>query len=203
MNDFLAFQIHGGADHGGLADSVASLLVFIEGLTSHGPGGFIPALLPGVASLANIHPLLVHFPIAFFTAFFLIDCLAVLVKKEQWRTIASYLLYLGAFSAIFTVAAGFMAANTVAHGGDVHDIMENHEHIGLGILGLSWLLSLWRAKAGPLKGGANVLFLLLAALLWLLVIFGADLGGLMVYKYGVAVEAVAVPEGGFVHEHHD
>jgi uncharacterized membrane protein len=201
MNNLFAFQIHGGADHGGVADSVAGLLVFMEGLTSHGSGGFLSALLPGIAAMSNIHPLLVHFPIAFLTGFFVLECLAVLAKKDAWREIASYLLYLGSFSAVFTVIAGFIAANTVAHGGNVHAIMENHEHIGLGILGLSLLLSAWRAAAGVQKGGANVFFLLMAAVLSLLILLGADLGGLMVYKYGVAVEAVPVPEGGFSHEH--
>ena len=32
---------------------------------------------------------------------------------------------------------------------------------------------------------------------------GADLGGLMVYNYGVAVKAGQVPEGGHDHEHGD
>jgi hypothetical protein len=33
---------------------------------------------------------------------------------------------------------------------------------------------------------------------------GADLGGLMVYHYGVSVKAAAVPEDGYMHKHqHD
>jgi len=201
MTNFLSFQIHGGADHGGgIAESVASLLAFFEGVSTQGPGGLFSAVMPGLAAMDNVHPLLVHFPIAFLWAFFALDFVGTLAKKKQWRAVASWLLYLGAVAAVFTVTAGFIAANTVAHGDNVHDIMERHEHIGISVLSLAALLSLWRIKSGNLlQGGANSLFLMLAALLCVLLSLGADLGGLMVYKYGVAVEAVEIH--GNSHEH--
>ncbi|MDP2903236.1 MAG: DUF2231 domain-containing protein [Methylovulum sp.] len=196
MNNFISFQIHGDADHGGgIAESVASLLAFFEGTATQGPGGFFSAIMPGLASMENIHPLLVHFPVAFLLAFFALDFVGTLVKKPQWRGVASWLLYLGTIAAVFTVTAGFMAANTVAHGDNVHAIMERHEHIGILVLTLAAVLSLWRIRSGSLiQGAANTLFLMLAALLCALLSLGADLGGLMVYKYGVAVEAVIVPD---------
>ena len=105
---------------------------------------------------------------------------------------------------MFTVIAGFMAAGSVVHGGNVHEIMESHEHFGLSVLSLSIALSAWRIKSGGLiRGVANTLFLLLAAMLCVLMVLGADLGGLMVYQYGVAVKAVPVTEGGHDHEHAD
>lgn len=203
MNNFLSFQIHGGADHGGgVADSVASLLAFFEGLTAHDSPGIFPALMPGIANMDNIHPLLVHFPIAFLSAFFALDLVGTLAKKPQCRNVAGWLLYLGTVAAVFTVTAGFIASVTVAHGVDVHAIMERHEHFGVSVLTLAILLSAWRLKAGGVvQGGANSFFLILAALLCVLMMLGADLGGLMVYKYGVAVKAVQVPDAD-VHEHH-
>lgn len=202
MNNFLSFQIHGGADHGGgIADSIASLLTFFEGLTAHDSPGIFPALMPGLSSMDNIHPMLVHFPLAFLSTFFVLDVAGTLAKKQHWRNVASWLLYFGAVTALFTVIAGFMAANSVAHGDNVHDIMERHEHFGVSVLSLAILLSAWRAKSGgTIQGGANVFFLMLSALLCVLMTLGADLGGLMVYKYGVAVEA-AKTNGAEVHEH--
>jgi hypothetical protein len=47
------------------------------------------------------------------------------------------------------------------------------------------------------------LFLLLSALLCVLMVLGADLGGLMVYHYGVAVEAAPVPEDSSGHVHNN
>ncbi len=205
MNNFLSFQIHGDADHGGgIAESVASLLAFFEGTVTHGSGGFFSAIMPGLTSMDNIHPLLVHFPIAFLLAFFALDVVGTLLKNPQWRSVASWLLYLGTIAAVFTVTAGFLAANTVAHGENIHAIMERHEYIGISVLTLATVLSLWRIKSGGLiQGGANALFIILAALLCVLLSLGADLGGLMVYKYGVAVEVVIVPDNHHEHSSHE
>lgn len=202
MNNFMSFQIHGGADHGnGIADSVASLLAFFEELSTHDSAGIFSILMPGISSMNNIHALLVHFPIAFLSTFFALDMVGTLAKKQHWRNVASWLLYFGTVAAVFTVIAGFIAAGSVAHGQDVHAIMERHEHLGVSVLSLAILLSAWRLKSGGvIQGGANSFFLILAALLCVLMLLGADLGGLMVYKYGVAVKAVQVPDVG-VHEH--
>lgn len=202
MYNLLSFQIHGGADHGGVAESLDSLLGFIEGLAGLSPGGMFAAIMPGVSGMANIHPLLVHFPIALLFTFFALDMAATLAKKPAWRTIASALLYFGAVAAGFTVLAGFIAADSVPHGEEVHEIMENHEHLGVSVLSLALVLSLWRMKAGaPLKGLANGLFLAASGFLCLLLALGADLGGLMVYHYGVAVAAAPLPTSAAEHDH--
>ena len=201
MNNFLSFQIHGGGDHDGIAESVSSLLAFFENLSTQGPGDIFSSIMPGIAGMDNIHPLLVHFPITFLSAFFALDLVGTLAKKAQWRSVASWFLYLGTVAALFTVIAGFIAASSIAHGQNVHDIMERHEHFGISVLSLALVLSIWRIKSGGLiRGGANSFFLILSALLCVLMMLGADLGGLMVYHYGVAVKAVQAPEGGHDHE---
>jgi uncharacterized membrane protein len=154
--------------------------------------------------LENIHPLLVHFPIAFLSAFFVVDVIGVLAKKAQWRYVASWLLYLGSIAAVFTVMAGLSAADSVEHNEDVHEIMERHEHIGIAVLSLSLFLSAWRLKRWGLHSkGGNTVFLCLSGVLCVLLSLGADLGGLMVYQQGVSVrQTVSVsetqPEAGLV-----
>lgn len=203
MNNFLSFQIHGGADHGGgIVESLASLLAFFEKLSTQGPGDIFSSIMPGIAGMDNIHPLLVHFPIAFLTAFFALDLVGTLAKKPQWRSVASWFLYFGTVAALFTVIAGLIAANSVPHGQNVHDIMERHEHFGISVLSLAVVLSIWRIiRGGLIRGGANSFFLILSALMCVLMMLGADLGGLMVYHYGVAVKAVQAPVGGHDHMH--
>jgi uncharacterized membrane protein len=203
MNNFLSFQIHGGADQGtGIADNVASLLVFFESLSTQKPEDIFSSLMPGIVGMDNIHPLLVHFPIAFLSAFFALDVVGTLAKKTQWRSVASWFLYLGTVAAVFTVITGLIAADSVVHGQDVHGIMERHEYIGISVLSLAIVLSIWRMKSGSLiRGGANSFFLILSALVFVLIMLGADLGGFMVYKYGVAVEAVPIPGGSDNHVH--
>ena len=191
VNNIISFQIHGGGDHGGgAAHNVADMLVLIEGLLAREPSEIFVAIMPGIASLDNIHPLLVHFPIAFLLGFFLLDLIASLAGKKQWREAATAMLYFGTIGAALSVAAGFVAADTVAHGDDVHDIMTRHQIIGVSVLSLAALLSLWRLLAGSvITGAANVFFQTLSGVLCILLMLGADLGGLMVYRYGVSVDS--------------
>jgi uncharacterized membrane protein len=204
MTNFLSFRIHGGADHegGGIMESVSSLLAFFENLATQGPEAFFSSLMPGISGMDNLHPLLVHFPIAFLSVFFALDLVATLAKKTQWRSVASWFLYIGTVAAILTVITGLIAADSVAHGEDVHGIMEHHETIGISVLALAIVLSLWRMKSGALiRGGVNGFFLVLSSFLFVLILLGADLGGFMVYKYGVAVDAAPVPEDSARHVH--
>jgi uncharacterized membrane protein len=203
MNNYLSFQIHGGADQGGgITESITSLLVFFENLSTKGPGDIFSSIMPGITGLDNLHPLLVHFPIAFLSTFFALDLVGTITKNPESRRVATWLLYFGTVAALITVIAGLIAAENVAHGSNVHDIMERHEQIGIAIFSTTVLLSIWRIKSGILpKGGANNFFLFLSALMCLLMMLGADLGGLMVYKYGVAVEAAQAPEDNYSHVH--
>ncbi|MGJ0517148.1 MAG: DUF2231 domain-containing protein [Methylomicrobium sp.] len=199
----LTFMVHGGADHdGGVAAAVAGLLSFLEKLAGMEPPEIFAEIFPGIASMQNIHPLLVHFPLAFLSTFFVLDLAGSLFRKPNWRVVASWLLYLGAVSSIFTATAGLIAAESVPHGGGVHEIMENHERYGITVVIMSLLLSAWRVlKGGAIEGPANSLFLILAAVMCGVMTLGADLGGLMVYRYGVSVSAVPVTEDALMHSH--
>jgi uncharacterized membrane protein len=198
MNNFLTWRVHGSADHdGGLLGVLTSLLTTFENLNNSGGGcgGIFSTLFPGLAGLDNIHPLLVHFPIAFLSMFFVLDVIATLFKKPHWRDIANYFLYFGAVGACFTVIAGFEAAYSVDHNAVVHEIMLRHQYLGVSVLILAVFLSLWRLKSSAeISGGANHFFLILSGLMGLLLILGADLGGQMVYNYGTAVQTVQTPD---------
>jgi uncharacterized membrane protein len=190
LNDHLTFAVHGGGDSGGgVAGGVENFLSFLEVLVRQSPSESLDSVLPGIVALQNIHPLLVHFPIALLTLFFALDLIGSLAKRPEWRQIAGAFLYLGTLFAACTVAAGLAAAETVAHGGDVHEIMEHHEHLGISVLSLAAALSAWRLLSkGRIVGPANTLYLLAAGILSGLLAFTADLGGLMVYKHGVSVQ---------------
>jgi uncharacterized membrane protein len=151
------------------------------------------SFLPGIGAMDNIHPLFVHYPIALFTAFFVAEFFGVVLKNEDFRCAASFCLYLGTIAAVFTVAAGYYAAATVEHSEKVHAIMENHEGFGVTVLIIAAVLSAWRLyvrrKFSPKLQLAH---LALAFILAVVIALGADLGGLMVYKYGVGGQAVKI-----------
>jgi len=205
LNTNLQFAVHGGADSGGgVAGMVAGFLGFVEGLLQLSPGEMFANLMPGLSALENLHPLFVHFPIALISLFCVLDLAGSLMRKAEWRRAADWFLYTGVLFSAMTVAAGLIAAGSVPHGGDVHEIMENHEHMGIFVLLMATALAVWRWFAkGHISGPANTLYHICSVILAGLLIFTADLGGLMVYRYGVAVEPVmeSNKEAAARHEH--
>lgn len=197
LTNDLVIAVHGGGEGGGLVGALVAILSFIESLLQLRPVEIGAVLMPGLAGLPNLHPLVVHFPIALLSLSFLVDLAASLSQRSQWRTFAAGLLYLGAGFAAMTVLAGLFAAASVPHGDNVHDIMERHEHLGLAVLILAVALSAWRFMGKPISYG----YWVIAAGLCGVLIITADLGGLMVYHYGVGVSAVDVTESAAQHQH--
>lgn len=204
IENVLSFSVHGGGDSPGVAGSVDNLLTGIESLLVMSPAQIFAELMPGIAAMENFHPLFVHFPIALLSLFFVLDALGTLTRNMLIRDVASWFLYFGTLFAGIAVAFGLHAADTVAHGDDVHMIMEHHEHLGISVLSLAIVLSGWRffARDG-ISGSWNTLHLSMAAVLATMLAFTADLGGLMVYGYGVAVAPVtaANQDAAMAHQH--
>jgi uncharacterized membrane protein len=205
INDGLSFQVHGGGGHeGGVGAALSDVLVSLDSLSGQSGADVLAALLPGVAGMANLHPLMVHFPIALLVMFFWVELAASFFRQASWRTVASGLLYLGTLCAGVAVYLGLQAAETVAHDEAVHIIMEKHELFGFGVLGLAAFLAVWRWFFNVHKHlGVQVVYLLFAGLLNVLIVFGADLGGLMVYQHGVSVKSNNTPLVGLPEHKHD
>ena len=66
-------------------------------------------ILPGASQLQNIHPLIVHFPIALFIMSALFEALAVWRKQPLFASVAYFNLLAAAISIPFTVATGLAA----------------------------------------------------------------------------------------------
>ena len=196
--------VHGGS-HGEADGGLVGMLDrFLETLS--GGGGPDPTtswrMFGGIEALgSNIHPLIVHFPIAFLSAFLLLEVLGLGLRNPAVRQVASGMLYLGAFSAIAAAGAGLLAEATVPHGAEVHEIMEWHERAWLTVAGLSVIMAVWRAVSrARFSAMAQALHLFVAALISVCLVFGADLGGLMVYQHGVGVKSLQ--ETAAIHHHH-
>ncbi|MCK4492881.1 MAG: DUF2231 domain-containing protein [Methylococcales bacterium] len=199
---FLSFQVHGSSGSSGIAATIEGFLTFIETLSDKSLTEIFAIMMPGITAMSNIHPLVVHFPIALLLSFFLVDFIGSILKKQNWRTVASGLLYLGTISIALAIMAGLLAARSVTHDETIHAIIEQHEMFGFGALFLACVLSGWRLLAkGIIVGEVNILYVLLSAVLSVLIILGADLGGLMVYKHGVSVDAVKIDESNDFQEH--
>lgn len=191
--------IHGGHDsESGLLGLVDKLL---DAIISAMSGGW--TLFSGIETLGmNIHPLLVHFPIALLASFIVIDSLGAVFKLHGWRRLGTQLLGLGALTTLPTIAAGFYAAFTTPHDAVTHGLMEHHEHAGIVVGGVSIALAIWRILWGlPKDLMARTLSGILTLLLAVALTLGADLGAMMVYGHGVAVKTSPNPEAPVSHVH--
>lgn len=151
-------------------------------------------LFPGAQNVQNIHPLIVHFPIAFLFGAALLYLLARLSKRESLASTGLWMLGLGTLGAAAAVASGLYGAEGVMVVPQVREhLLAYHERIMLGVLGLSIILSVWAwlARPMPLKGNGVFLILLGLLVLWLAV--GADFGGRMVFDYNAGGDACPQP----------
>ncbi|MGZ8218473.1 DUF2231 domain-containing protein [Methylomagnum sp.] len=195
--------IHGGGDGDGMG-----LVGLLDSLLETINRGLEPGSswnpIAGIAALGtNVHPLVVHFPIAFLVGFLLFEVAGLVLRRPAIRQAAGVMLYLGAGGAVLAAAAGLVAEATVPHGAEVHEIMEWHKRLGLTVAFLSVAMAIWRALAGGYFTSpmAQAFHLILAGIIAVCLFFGADLGGLMVYQYGVGVKGMQSAEESHRHQH--
>ncbi len=165
--------------------------------------------LPGISALQNIHPMFVHFPIAFFLGALAMEGLA-LFWREKYHDVSCRMLYLGTLMAVVTLPTGFLAMNNVAaadprgHDAPGHDFIHIHGNWMVSVTLVSILLSaylFWVDKKRK-QGGYRLGFFLGLLLLSLLLTLGADRGARLVYEFGTGVnpQVLKMPLEG--HDHH-
>ena len=151
-------------------------------------------LLPGVQHLQNIHPLVVHFPIAFLVGAALFYFLSWVLRNETFATTAFLLLILGTLAAGAAVGTGLYGKEGVMVSRSVREhLLDTHEKFMLITLGLSVALTLWALIARPFPKTARSLFLLLLLVLLGIMTTGADYGARMVYGYNAGGDACSQP----------
>jgi uncharacterized membrane protein len=151
-------------------------------------------LLPGVQHLQNIHPVVVHFPIAFLVGAALFYFLSWVVRNQTFATTAFLLLILGTLSAGAAVGTGLYGEEGLMISFSVRDhLLEPHERLMLATLGVSVGLSLWAILARPFPKKKRFLFLFLLLVLLGVMSVGADYGARMVYDYNAGGNACSQP----------
>jgi len=143
--------------------------------------------------MQNIHPYFVHFPIAILAIGLLWDLLGILLKKESLKNAGWWAQLFGTVAIVITAITGLIAANTVVHKDAAHEIMETHETIGLIVTGVFIVLFLWRSflkTALPSQKLQQIIYLVIGGLAVLMMLYGAHLGGKLVYEFGVGGSAV-------------
>jgi uncharacterized membrane protein len=132
-----------------------------------------------------LHPALVHFAVAFLVTGGLLEALGILARRDATERFGGSLLILGVLALLPTVATGFLAVNTAILPPGAAATAADHERAGLLILAVFMLLMLWKGwhrGALPAAHRRSYAAALLAAVA--LVVYGAFLGGRIVYGFG-------------------
>ena len=145
----------------------------------------------------NIHPLVVHFPIAWWIAAVIVDLIALMLPRAAWAgTTASALYPAGAVSAVVAYLTGRQAAATVHTPGMAHPIVLEHWNWALATtlaFAAIALLRVWvRARRSQPQRWVRVAFAV-AALAALAGLFATgERGARLVFEYGVGVRTAGV-----------
>jgi uncharacterized membrane protein len=154
----------------------------------------VEILLPGVQHLQNIHPLVVHFPIAFLVGAAFFYGVAWIFKNDKLAFSAFLFLLLGTLSAGAALGTGLFAEDGVMVSRSVREyLLDRHEDLMLATLGLSVFLSIWALISRPFPRKGRVFFILLFLIMLGVMSVGADYGARMVYDYNAGGNACSQP----------
>ena len=135
-----------------------------------------------------IHPILVHVTVAFLAVGGLVEAYGIVMRREGGERFGGTLVVLGTASLVPAILAGFLAENSLTLSVAGADAVDDHERLGLVVLGAFLpllLVKAWGRGRPPERWrglyAAGLIVGVLAA------IGAAYLGGFMVYELGVGV----------------
>jgi len=152
-------------------------------------------VLSSYTSLPNLHPALVHFPIALLPTAVLFDVLGVLVQRQRvWLDRAATTLYaVGGATTAVAFWAGRRAADSLMGLSPGEQVLVGEHHdAALFALWVAGIFAIVRVAIGlgpqPSRGlSLRVVFLPFAVAAVVLILIAADRGGGLVFQHGIAV----------------
>lgn len=135
--------------------------------------------------LREIHPAVVHAPIALLPLAIAADVLGRLTHRRSLREAGRHLMPIAAASAAAAALTGLVAQHEVQADGPARDMLVTHRNLNLTVVGLATALAAWRWRSR--RPSPAYLALGLAGVG--LVGYSAFLGTKMVYAHGVGVDA--------------
>lgn len=134
--------------------------------------------------LQEIHPSIVHYPIALIPTAVGADLLANLTGSDRLAEVGRLLMPVAAASAAVSAFFGLVAQEEVNAEGKAGELLVTHRNLNLGLTALGTVMAAWRW--GRREASPGYLALGLAGIGALG--YSAYLGGKMVYEHGVGVK---------------
>ncbi|KAB2881368.1 DUF2231 domain-containing protein [bacterium] len=139
--------------------------------------------------MQNVHPMLIHFPIALFLTAMIFDLVSFARRNESFENMASKLFILSAIAFIASAITGLLAENSVSHSEEAHHIMEDHKLFQLIATGISVFIAL---LIFFVKKRMQLLRLVLTLLGAGFMTYGSYLGGELVYRFGIGTNVQVI-----------
>lgn len=142
--------------------------------------------------IQEIHPALVHFPIALLPTSLAADALGRLTGSRSLMEVGRRTMPVAAASAAVSGIFGLVAQEAVRAEGEAADMLVTHRNLNLGLIAVAALMAAKRYR----RRRPSLGYLLVGAAGSLVMSYSAYLGGHMVYELGVGVkEAGGLREG--------
>lgn len=144
--------------------------------------------------LADIHTKVVHFPIALFTTYAVLEISGIILNKEFLSKSALLILCIGVVTSFFAVLTGNQAATDFTlWNNESSTLLNDHQSyatytlwFAVFICVLRIFIVLEKKMFGPIK----YLFIFLALVLIFLVFNTGNYGGDLVKKYGIGTDVI-------------
>ncbi len=151
-------------------------------------------LLPGASHLQNVHPIVVHFPIAFLCGATLLYFLAAVIGSASLKWAALWSLLFGTAGAGLALLTGFEASDGVMVAESVRSaLLDHHKHLMIATGVIAGSLTIWALTARPMPVRFRWAFLAALVAMCAVLARGADYGGRMVYDYNAGGNACGQP----------
>lgn len=145
--------------------------------------------------LAELHPLIVHFPIAFFILYFFFELFGVVLKKDFLLKSAFLILIVGVLTTLLAVLTGNQAQAAAKllfkNGNDLNELIELHEdYATLTLFYFSALLFLrtYLVIKKKFDGNIKFVFIFLGLIGFYLIYTTGIHGGDLVFKHGIGTQ---------------
>ncbi len=151
-----------------------------------------------------IHPRIVHFPVALLITATVFGILSLVFrnKRKKFMELLIWNLAFGVGGAFLAIISGLREEKTLVHSDKIHEIMETHELLGFIFSGVLFIVLIWmilrRSKMRLPEFTSIVILLVLSSGL---IVFGAHLGGRLVYEEGAGVLPMENVNSGEDHNH--
>lgn len=136
----------------------------------------------------RLHAALNDLPTALLLTAALFELLALATRRESFRQVSFWTLIVGALGGVAAVLSGLQAEESIAHGDEVHRVMETHELLAFVTLGVFGVLAAWRLWRERRMGAVERALALAATLVGAGVLIATSVyGGRLVFDHAAGI----------------